>query len=80
MKELEIEHQYQLYLQRVDLDERRMPEVQKVETKRAFYAGFAQMLLLARDTISELDEDRAVLTLEDLLVQIDIFWQEQSRM
>ena len=39
-----IEKMYQHYLSKVKLTEKDMPEVQRVETKRAFVAGFAEAL------------------------------------
>lgn len=77
-KNLEIEHQYQLYLQRMQLDENKMSVVQKVETKRAFMGGFAQLLVLLREDIAAIeDEDKAVLTLEDLNTQLEQYWKTQ---
>lgn len=77
-KNLEIEHQYQLYLQRMQLDENKMSVVQKVETKRAFMGGFAQLLVLLREDIAAIeDEDKAVLTLEDLNTQLEQYWRTQ---
>lgn len=77
-KNLEIDHQYQLYLKRMGLDEDKMHPQQKVETKRAFMGGCAQMLALMFDDIADIeDENKAVLTLEDLNIQLQQYWKDQ---
>lgn len=77
-KNLEIEHQYQLYLKRMNLNEKNMHPVQRTETKRAFMGGMAQMLVVMRDDVGGIeDEDRAVLTMEDLLIQLEQYWKKQ---
>lgn len=77
-KNLEIEHQYQLYLKRMQLDESKMHPTQKIETKRTFYGGFTQLLVLLHEDIADIeDEDRAVLTLEDLNTQCEQYWRTQ---
>lgn len=75
---LEIEHQYELYLKRMKLDISKMHPQQRTETKRAFMGGFTQMLVLLRTDVAGIeDEDRAVLTLEDLNTQLEQFWNSQ---
>jgi len=78
-KNLEIDHQYQQYLKRMQLDETKMHPQQKIETKRAFYGGFSQLLVLMFNDVADIDdEDKAVLTLEDLSVQCEQFWKTQK--
>ncbi|WP_417867995.1 hypothetical protein [Xanthomarina gelatinilytica] len=78
--ELELEYQYQEYLKKIGLNESQMHPVQKVETKRAFFGACGQMLLLFRDNLATIeDEDRAVLTMEDLFNQVKIFWREETK-
>lgn len=74
-----IEYQYKLYLERVKLNENIIPEVQKIETKRAFMAGMAQMLFLLRDDVSLLEDEVAVDMLENLKNQVGKFWNNQTR-
>ena len=69
-KNLEIDYQYELYLKRMALDESNMHEVQKTETKRAFYGGVTQMLILMCDDIASIEDfNRAVVTIDDLVIQ-----------
>lgn len=77
-KNLEIDYQYELYLKRIQLNKDTMHPQQRIETKRAFYGGFSQLLVLMRDDIANIeDEDRAVLILEDLNTQCEQFWRSQ---
>ena len=77
-KNLEIDYQYELYLKRMALDESKMHEVQKTETKRAFYAGATQILaVMCVDIACIEDFNRAVVTIDDLVIQCEQFWKEQ---
>ena len=69
-KKFNLEHQYKLYLQRVNLDESKMHKQQKTQLKLTFMAACGQMLLLLRDDISELSEEEGVKVLEDLTNQV----------
>jgi hypothetical protein len=70
-KKFELEHQYQLYLQRVGLKESAMHPVQKRQIKQAFIGGIGQMLILLRDDVGAIeDEDEAVKVMESLLNQV----------
>ncbi len=73
----DLEQQFEFYLNIMKLDKAKMPEVQIVETKRAFMAGVGQMLALAQSKISQLDEEEAINTLEDMYKQVDTFFEEE---
>lgn len=72
-----IEQQYQQYLKLVRLSEENMHPVQKTETRRAFYGGCVQLLLILRDGVAELPEDEAVQVMEDLLEEARDFWRKE---
>ena len=74
---LKLEEQYQFYLKMVKLEESKMSETQKTETRRAFYGACGQILILARDVISEMEERPAVATFQDLLKQVSVFWSKE---
>lgn len=75
-----LDFQYKLYLQRVQLNEGLMPPNQKQELKRVFFGACAQMLTCLRDDLSKLDEEPAVNTLQDMLNQVGDFWlKEQNK-
>lgn len=74
-----LEHQYQLYLKRVNLNEYTMHPVQKIETKRAFMGGVGQLLFLMRDDMTELGDEEAMGVLESLKNQVGKYWNQQTR-
>ena len=73
-----LEEQWKFYLYVTKQDEARMHPVQLVETRRSFYAGVGQILLLLRDTFGSMTEEEAVVQLENLLKQVNNFWLKQS--
>lgn len=77
--EFNLEHQYQLYLKRVKLNESQMSPIQRKELKRAFMGACGQMLILLRDGVGELNENDAVTTLEDMINQVSNFWLAETK-
>lgn len=76
-----IETQYKIYLERVGLKEGDMSLIDKIETKRAFYAGAGQILLISRDDLVDYckeDEDKAVVIFEEMIQEIGEFWERES--
>lgn len=69
-KQFNLEHQYQLYLQRVGIKESHMNPIQKKETKQAFFGAMGQMLVLQRDELAALSDEDAVDTLQDMWNQV----------
>ena len=67
MEQFNLEKQYQLYLERVGITESQMHPIQKIETKRAFMGACGQMLILLRDDLGALEEDKAIEQLQKLL-------------
>lgn len=55
MNQFNLENQYQIYLQLVNLNESTMSPIQRTETRRAFMAGCGQMLVLMRDEVGALE-------------------------
>ena len=78
MEKFNIEKQYKLYLERMKLDEIRMPEVQRVETKRVFYGAFGQLLMLLQNDISALSDDEAFKTLDSMINQVGQFFINET--
>lgn len=68
-----LEEQYQIYLQKVNLDESKMGEIQKRETRQAFYAGVSQTMLYYF-TLANMEEDDAVNELDNIMKQVTDFW------
>lgn len=44
-KKIDIEAEYRFYLKKVELKEKNMTPIQRVETKRAFMGGFSQAII-----------------------------------
>lgn len=78
MSKFNIENQYKLYLQRMKLDESKMPTVQRVETKRVFYGAFGQLLMLLQNDISALSDDEAFKTLDSMITQVGQFFMNET--
>lgn len=76
-RSLDIKDQYKLYLLLSGQDEEIMNKVQKDETKKAFYAGFAQMHILMKNEIVDMEEKKAVSCLESIEKQIAQFWRQK---
>jgi len=78
MSKFNIENQYKLYLQKMKLDESRMPEVQRIETKRVFYGAFGQLLMLLQNDITELSDNEAFKTLDSMITQVGQFFINET--
>lgn len=76
---LKLEIQYQLYLKRVGLNFNTMGPNYIRETRRAFMGACGQILILMRDVISQKVEEEAVMSMEDLLSQVQDFWEEEMK-
>jgi len=78
MDPFNLEERYKSYLYKVKIKEEDMSPVQKVETKRAFMAGCAEVLVLMTDDIADMEEDDAVLKIDSLVDQVQEFWDKQT--
>lgn len=73
-----LEHQYQLYLERVNLHEERMHPQQKVQLKEAFFGACGQLLVLFRDDIGALPEEEAIDKMQGLHDQCLQYWIDKE--
>ena len=81
MQEFNLEHQYQLYLQRMALSESTMHPQQKIQLRQTFFGASGQMLILLRDELSNLEEEKAMETLQNLINQVgNYFLAETNKM
>ncbi len=78
MQEFNLEHQYQLYLQRMALSESTMHPQQKIQLRQTFFGVGGQMLILLRDELSKLEEEKAMETLQDLINQVGNFFLAET--
>ena len=78
MDPFNLEEQYQFYLSKVKIKEEDMHLVQRVETRRAFMAGCAQVIVLMTNEIADMEEDKAVIKIDSLVGQVEEFWTKQE--
>lgn len=78
MQEFNLEYQYQLYLQRMALSESTMHPQQRIQLRQTFFGASGQMLILLRDELSKLEEEKAMETLQDLLNQVNNFFLSET--
>lgn len=74
----DLDYQYRQYLQTVGLSESQMSEGQRRETKRAFIAGLGAMLILFRNNIPQMGEEKAIETLEKMTKDVSDFFVIES--
>ena len=68
---------YLSYLELVGVKEKDMHEVQRTEMRRVFFACAGQMLIYIRDVVPEMEEEKAVGHLSDMLEETEAFWKKQ---
>ncbi len=78
MDKFNLEKQYELYLQRVNLKESDMGEVQKREMRATFIGACGQMLILLRDDLGVLPEDLAIETMQDMINQVAEYFMKAT--
>lgn len=78
MQEFNLENQYQLYLQRMSLSESTMHPQQKIQLRQTFFGASGQMLILLRDELSKIEEEKAMETLQDLINQVGNFFLAET--
>lgn len=76
-KKINIDSKYQEYLEKIGLDEKLMGETQKIETKKAFFAGFSQAFIMFSQDIASLSEEDGIAAIEDIKNQLMKFACEQ---
>ena len=77
MLEIDLKSQFKAYLERVQLEENTMSQIQLQETKRAFFGGLSQMFVLFLE-IGELPEENCNAIFDEIESQISLFWLEET--
>lgn len=78
-EEFNIEHQYQLYLQRISLNEKTMHPLQRTQLRQTFFGAFGQALILMRDGIGSINnEDEAIEVMKDMINQVGNFFISET--
>lgn len=77
--QFDLETQWDLYLGLIRMKEEDMHPIQLQETKRAFFGGIGQLLVLLRDTMGDLEEGQAINHLESMFNQVNDFWMATNK-
>lgn len=73
-KVFNLEHQYQLFLQRMALNENKMHPEQKKQLKETFFGAFGQAVNVFRDEITQLPDEDAMETMTSIWNQVGDFF------
>jgi hypothetical protein len=76
-QQFNIDSQFDLYLNLVKLDKRKMPSVQLRELRRAFYGAIGINLITQRDKLTEFSDDQGILILDYQLRQVSEYWNKE---
>lgn len=76
-KKYDMEHQWQLFLHRVNLREKDMKPIQIQAMRHAFFGALGQLLVLLNNDIAKETEQDAVKILEYLQSQVGKFWENE---
>ena len=74
MNEFNLEHQYQLYLKRIALNEKNMHPEQKKQLRQTFFGACGQILILFRDELAILQEDEAIEKMQYMINQVSEYF------
>lgn len=77
-KNFDIDYQFDRYLERVNLKHLPIDSIQYIETKRAFYAGAGQILLLLSNELTKMDDGLAIEYFDYMLNQVKGFYNSQK--
>ena len=74
---LKVADQFELYLKKSNLKQSEMSDVQYVETRRAFYAGFGQMTILLITKIADVPDQEGVEVMDGFVNEVHDFFQKE---
>lgn len=75
-----VANQFDLYLEKSGLKQSEMSDMQYIETRRAFYAGFGQLLNLMLGPVADLNEDRGAQVLDGMLNEVIVFCNKERNL
>lgn len=75
-----VECQFDFYLKQMKLDQKTMSDIQFIETRRAFYAGFGQMAILFMTRVGDLPEDEGVEEIQSILTEVAEFMVKEKNL
>jgi len=72
----DIEQQYQFYLNKVKLNEETMHPAQRVETRRAFYGAWSQLIFLVRDEMAVFPDNIRQGIITRMINELSVYWNK----
>lgn len=76
---LNLEKRFEHYLELSRLKKEEMSPIQLQEARRAFFAGLASMMTLLTVDLDGLTENESINCLSFLMIEIDKFWQAETK-
>lgn len=74
---LKLEEIYQIYLRKLGLVEKTLPDTQRKEMRRAFFLGCSAMFHTLTIGVTTLKENEALVAIDSLENQLNEYWQNQ---
>lgn len=74
-----VEHQFGLYAELVKINKKNVSPTQWIETRRAFFGAWGQLLFLMRDDLTQLSDDDGVDVMETMKNEVVRFWNLQGQ-
>ena len=72
-----LEEIYQIYLRKLGLVEKTLPDIQRIEMRRAFFLGCSSMFQTLTIGVANLNEAEALVAIDSLENQLNEYWQNQ---
>ncbi len=76
-KKLEVNNEWLRFKERLFKKGCKLPPMQSVEMKRAFFGGFGQAIHLMHTKVNDMTEDEAVKAIDELYKEVETFWNRQ---
>ena len=73
-----VSDQFNFYLEKSNLKQSEMSDIQFMETRRAFYAGFGQMAIMLTTKIADVSENEGIKILDGFLSEISDFYGKET--
>ena len=77
-QKIEVLHEWNKFIKKVFPAGMKLPPLQVVEMKRAFYAGFGQAIVIMFEKVNKIeDPDEATEAINNLYAEVEKFWSRQ---
>lgn len=75
----DLEHQYNLFLERMNMKEADMPAIQKKVMRETFAGAFGQMMVILRDGAEKYSEEDFFSGIDSLETQVSDFFLSENQ-